>query len=77
MGLQSPRPDGAIARCADMDEVCDRHLANLRRMQPQGPYHLIGYSLGGTVAQALAARLRQQGEEVAFLGLLDTYPPEG
>lgn len=77
VGLQSPRPDGAIARCADMDEVCERHLANLRRVQPQGPYHLIGYSLGGTVAQALAARLRQQGEEVAFLGLLDTYPPEG
>ncbi|MCD4504134.1 amino acid adenylation domain-containing protein [Chromobacterium piscinae] len=77
VGLQSPRPDGAIARCADMDEVCDRHLANLRRIQPQGPYHLIGYSLGGTVAQALAAKLRQQGEEVAFLGLLDTYPPEG
>ncbi|WP_406850166.1 amino acid adenylation domain-containing protein [Chromobacterium phragmitis] len=77
VGLQSPRPDGAIARCADMDAVCERHLANLRRMQPQGPYHLIGYSLGGTVAQAMAARLRQQGEEVAFLGLLDTYPPEG
>ncbi|MEN3810128.1 amino acid adenylation domain-containing protein [Chromobacterium piscinae] len=77
VGLQSPRPDGAIARCADMDEVCDRHLANLRRIQPQGPYHLIGYSLGGTVAQALAAKLWQQGEEVAFLGLLDTYPSEG
>ncbi|WP_230623729.1 amino acid adenylation domain-containing protein [Chromobacterium violaceum] len=77
VGLQSPRPDGAIARCAHMDEVCERHLANLRRIQPQGPYHLIGYSLGGTVAQALAAKLRQQGEEVAFLGLLDTYPPEG
>ncbi|HSX61727.1 MAG TPA: amino acid adenylation domain-containing protein, partial [Tahibacter sp.] len=77
IGLQSPRPDGAIAASADMDAVCERHLANLRRVQPQGPYRLLGYSLGGTVAHGIAARLRAAGETVAFLGLLDTYPPEG
>ncbi|MBL3438975.1 hypothetical protein ELP24_29595, partial [Klebsiella pneumoniae] len=38
---------------------------------------LLGYSLGGTLAHSMAARLQQQGEEVAFLGMLDTYPPEG
>ncbi|MCL2897941.1 non-ribosomal peptide synthetase [Brenneria tiliae] len=76
IGIQSPRPDGPIARCATMDEVCEHHLVNLRRVQPHGPYHLIGYSLGGTVAQGIAARLQAQGETVAFLGLLDTYPPE-
>ncbi len=35
-----------------------------------------GYSLGGTLAQGIAARLRARGEQVAFLGLLDTRPPE-
>lgn len=40
--------------------------------QPHGPYYLFGYSLGGTLAQGIAARLRQRGEAVAFLGLLDT-----
>lgn len=77
VGLQSPRPDGVIAACASVDEMCDRHLATLRSIQPHGPYHLLGYSLGGTLAQGMAARLQQQGEEVSFLGLLDTYPPEG
>ncbi|WP_145530243.1 non-ribosomal peptide synthetase [Yersinia alsatica] len=76
LGIQSPRPHGAIATCQDMDSLCDHHLATLRQVQPQGPYHLMGYSLGGTVAQALAVKLQAQGEEVAFLGLLDTYPPE-
>ncbi|CNG86833.1 non-ribosomal peptide synthetase [Yersinia kristensenii] len=76
LGIQSPRPHGAIATCQDMDSLCDHHLATLRRVQPQGPYHLMGYSLGGTVAQAMAVKLQAQGEEVAFLGLLDTYPPE-
>ena len=77
IGLQSPRPDGAIARCDTLEQMVDRHLANLRRLQPHGPYYLLGYSLGGTLAHAMAARLQQQGEEVAFLGMLDTYPPEG
>ncbi|EKN4689223.1 amino acid adenylation domain-containing protein [Yersinia ruckeri] len=76
LGLQSPRPGGAIAECSDMDAVCEHHLMTLRRIQPQGPYHLMGYSLGGTIAQGIAVKLQELGEEVAFLGLLDTYPPE-
>ncbi len=58
IGLQSPRPSGAIAASVDMDAVCERHLATLRRAQHEGPYRLLGYSLGGTVAQGIAARLR-------------------
>lgn len=77
IALQSPRPDGVIANCASVDEMCDRHLATLRSVQPQGPYHLLGYSLGGTLAHGIATRLQQQGEQVKFLGMLDTYPPEG
>ncbi len=75
-GIQSPRPEGPMATAATLDEVCDRHLATLLAQQPHGPYYLFGYSLGGTLAQGIAARLRQRGEEVAFLGLLDTWPPE-
>ncbi|WP_414501300.1 amino acid adenylation domain-containing protein [Zymobacter sp. IVIA_12111.31 C1] len=76
IGLQSPVPDGVLATSAHMAEACDRHLATLQRVQPHGPYYLIGYSLGGTLAQGVAARLQALGEEVRFLGLLDTYPPE-
>lgn len=77
IGLQSPRADGVIANSATLTEACERHLETIRKLQPRGPYHLIGYSLGGTLAQGVAARLRELGEEVAFLGLFDTYPPEG
>ncbi|SHG09611.1 non-ribosomal peptide synthetase [Vibrio gazogenes] len=77
VGLQSPRPSGAIAAGSDMQDACDIHMRALKKIQPHGPYHLLGYSFGGTVAQRLAVQLQQQGETVAFLGLLDTYPPEG
>ena len=75
-GIQSPRPHGPMQTAATLDEVCEHHLARLLEQQPLGPYYLLGYSLGGTLAQGIAARLRQRGEEVAFLGLLDTWPPE-
>ena len=74
-GIQSPRP-GPMEQCATLDEVIEHHLATLRAQQPHGPYYLFGYSLGGTLAQGIAARLRGQEEDVAFLGLLDTWPPE-
>lgn len=63
-----------MASSASMEELVQRQLSIIRREQAHGPYYLLGYSLGGTVAYAVAAQLRTQGEEVAFLGLLDTYP---
>lgn len=75
-GIQSPRPEGPMQTAQTLDEVCEQHLATLLAQQPHGPYYLLGYSLGGTLAQGIAARLRQRGETVAFLGLLDTWPPE-
>ncbi|QKZ04559.1 enterobactin synthase subunit F [Pseudomonas eucalypticola] len=76
VGIQSPRLGGPLQACEHLDAACDAHLRTVRELQPHGPYHFAGYSLGGTLAQGVAARLQAAGEEVAFLGLLDTYPPE-
>lgn len=76
LGIQSPRPAGPLQTARHLDQVCEAHMRQVRALQPHGPYHFIGYSLGGTLAHGIAARLRAAGEQVAFLGLLDTYPPE-
>ncbi|MER6312374.1 amino acid adenylation domain-containing protein [Streptomyces sp. NPDC001581] len=75
-GLQSPGLAGAQPEVDDVAALAELYLAEIRTVQPQGPYHFLGYSFGGTVAQTLAALLQERGEEVAFLGLLDAYPPE-
>ncbi|WP_154640318.1 thioesterase domain-containing protein, partial [Serratia marcescens] len=49
--------------------------ALIREVQPQGPYHLAGYSSGGVLAYAIAEQLQSAGEAVAFLGLIDTLRP--
>ena len=76
IGIQSPRPDGPMQTAENLDAVCEHHLATLLSQQPHGPYYLLGYSLGGTLAQGIAARLHARGDTVAFLALLDTWPPE-
>ncbi|WP_189986788.1 amino acid adenylation domain-containing protein [Streptomyces capoamus] len=59
-----------------IEEVVDDYLRRIHEIQPHGPYHLLGWSLGGALAQAIAARLQHQGEEVALLCSLDGYPME-
>ncbi|WP_436844487.1 amino acid adenylation domain-containing protein [Streptomyces wuyuanensis] len=75
-GVQSPGLSGPLPEAADVAELCELYLAAIREVQPEGPYHFAGYSFGGTVAHTLAAMLQERGEEVAFLALLDAYPPE-
>jgi acyl-coenzyme A synthetase/AMP-(fatty) acid ligase/thioesterase domain-containing protein/acyl carrier protein len=52
-----------------------RYLETLRVLQPSGPYILLGHSFGGLVALEIADMLTSAGEEVEFVGLLDTYLP--
>jgi thioesterase domain-containing protein len=62
---------------AGVAEMAEDYLAELRSVQPHGPYHLLGWSFGGLVAHAIATRLREEGEQVALLALLDAYPLAG
>jgi acyl-CoA synthetase (AMP-forming)/AMP-acid ligase II/thioesterase domain-containing protein/acyl carrier protein len=50
-------------------------VAELRENQPRGPYFLLGHSLGGVLAFEMARELVRQGDDVAFVGLLDTRVP--
>ncbi|WP_044354630.1 thioesterase domain-containing protein, partial [Paenibacillus sp. E194] len=57
-----------------LDEMTADYIRHIRMIQPQGPYRLLGWSLGGNVAHAMAVQLQEEGEEVAFLAMLDAYP---
>lgn len=76
VGIQSATPDGVLAQSERLEDVVESHFQTVLRECPSGPYFLLGYSLGGTLAHSLAAKLTASGKEVAFLGLLDTWPPE-
>jgi thioesterase domain-containing protein/acyl carrier protein len=73
-GLQARGFDGTASLASTLDEMVSDYLEQILRVQPKGPYCLLGWSFGGIVAHSMAARLEQQGEKVALLALLDSIP---
>jgi enterobactin synthetase component F len=61
---------------ATMDEMAADYAGRLRAVQPQGPYRLLGWSVGGVIAHTVAVHLQQAGETVELLALLDAYPSD-
>ena len=57
------------------EEMARAYLAEVRQVQPHGPYFLGGFSGGGITALEMAWQLQQQGEETALVVMLDTSPP--
>jgi amino acid adenylation domain-containing protein len=54
-----------------LEDMAAHYISEIRALQPHGPYRLLGYSFGGTVALEMAHQLRAAGEIVAPLGMLD------
>ena len=71
------RPHGQDGRKAPatVEEMAADYLKQIRGVQPQGPYLIGGFSFGGLVAYEMAQQLRQSGQEVALLVLIDPTPP--
>ncbi|GAA2212408.1 hypothetical protein GCM10009850_078700 [Nonomuraea monospora] len=61
----------------DLAAMVADYLATIREAQPDGPYQLMGWSAGGSIAHAVACELQRQGAHVAFLALLDSFPSTG
>ncbi|MDQ0047474.1 nonribosomal peptide synthetase DhbF [Paenibacillus polymyxa] len=57
-----------------LDDMAADYIRHIRTIQPKGPYHLLGWSLGGNVAHAIATQLQYEGETIAILTMLDSYP---
>lgn len=75
-GLQARGLYGDAAPHEDLVEAARDYLAEVRVVQPHGPYFLGGFSGGGITAFEMARQLRAEGEEVAALVLLDTPLPQ-
>jgi thioesterase domain-containing protein/acyl carrier protein len=70
-GLMHECRTGKQVRHTQLVDIAANHLQEIRLVQPRGPYYLGGFCFGGMVAFEIAQQLRQQGEEVALLFLLD------
>ncbi|MGA8431127.1 MAG: amino acid adenylation domain-containing protein [Candidatus Sulfotelmatobacter sp.] len=73
-GVQAQGLEGDRAFHSKVEEMAAFYIKEIRALQPEGPYHLGGYSLGGLIAFEMSRQLQADGQEVGLLALLDTYP---
>jgi non-ribosomal peptide synthetase component F/thioesterase domain-containing protein/acyl carrier protein len=73
-GFQSAGLDGKRAPHTRVEDMAAHYIKEMRELQPNGPYFIGGRSLGGMVAFEMAQQLRERGEQIGLLALLDTYP---
>lgn len=73
--FQAPGLNSAIEPLSDVETMARTYLAELRSKQADGPYLLGGTSFGGLVVFEMAQQLRQVGETVKLLFMIDTPAP--
>ncbi|WP_405281228.1 amino acid adenylation domain-containing protein [Gaopeijia maritima] len=79
VGVQSPwLAPSAVAppEPTALDDLARRYLDTVLAAHPGGPIHLLGWSVGGIIAHAMAHHMAQRGLRVGCLALLDAYPAD-
>jgi acyl-CoA synthetase (AMP-forming)/AMP-acid ligase II/thioesterase domain-containing protein/acyl carrier protein len=71
-GLQPPPLDGKHRIPRTIELMAADYVAEIRRVQPHGPYFVAGYSFAGRVSFEIAQQLVRDGDRVNFVGLIDT-----
>jgi amino acid adenylation domain-containing protein len=74
-GIQARGLDGMSEPHESLEEMAADYIAEILRVQPEGPYLLAGHSFGGVIAFEMARQLHDSNERVGFLGLFDSVAP--
>ena len=72
-GVEYAFNDPAPARLS-LEALAARYVEEIRKVQPQGPYYLLGYSFGGMLAFEMAQQLTATGQAIGLLGMVDSHP---
>ncbi|KTD11896.1 Polyketide synthase module [Legionella gratiana] len=72
-GVQDPSIDANQMLYDNLLDMANDYFLAIKKIQPTGPYFLMGYSFGGTVFYEVAHLMRQEGQEVKLLALIDSW----
>lgn len=70
--LQAEGLDGVTKMPETLEVMAANYVAQIRNVQPQGPYYLCGFSAGGVIAFEMARQLENTGQQVGLIGLIDS-----
>ncbi|HXQ37619.1 MAG TPA: thioesterase domain-containing protein, partial [Anaerolineales bacterium] len=74
-GIQARQPETGLVAHSQIEPMAAEYVEAIRSFQPNGPYLLCGWSMGGVIAFEMARQLQQQGQQIALLALIDSQAP--
>ncbi|BDB61763.1 dimodular nonribosomal peptide synthase [Rhodococcus sp. RDE2] len=72
-GLQTPSLTSPDFNPESLRQIAERYILEIRKIAPEGPYDLLGWSLGGVIAHEMAVQLQADGAEVGALIMIDSF----
>lgn len=73
--LQAQGLDGNIPEDYSIEAIASHYIEEIKTIQIKGPYSVAGFCFGGLVAMEVAQQLKGKGEEIDFLGMIQTLRP--
>jgi len=75
-GVRADDLENFTPRNRTIEELAHTYIETIKRVQPEGPYFIGGWSLGGTIAFEMVRQLEQRKEKISFLALIDSPSPD-
>jgi amino acid adenylation domain-containing protein len=75
-GIRADDPENHTPVNTTIQQIATRYLSKIIKIQPDGPYRLAGWSLGGTIVYEILRQMEQQDRQVECAILIDTAPPD-
>ena len=73
LALQSGSLDTPEQEHNSINDMAIKYAQEITQYQPEEPYYIMGWSMGGLIAVSIANELEKQGKKVAFVGVVDSY----
>ncbi len=74
-GIRFDEPINPGPKKISIHRIAKGYLGKMKSVQPEGPYYVAGWSLGGVIAFEISAQLEDAGEKVDFLAVFDSDAP--
>jgi amino acid adenylation domain-containing protein len=75
-GIKADKLTNLMPHNITINSIANNYIQKMKKIQPEGPYHIAGWSLGGTIAFEIVRQLEELRDTVGFFAMIDTYTPQ-
>lgn len=74
-GIKFDKLDNYAPKNVTIEDVAKQYIEKIKKIQPQGPYYIIGGCIGGTIAFEIGRSLEQSGDKINLIAIIASFAP--